>query len=142
MHYKIIVLLTCTVDIGICFGGLVTHIRGTCQTSVKRIESIQKRFLLFTLRHLFPINDFHNLPPYSHRLQLIDLQILSARRKFKLSHIAQQNPLKPFEQSKYYWFKKSQANRLDTLWWNENSPKFSIGNDSNKIEINLFSAFL
>lgn len=53
----------------------------TYAVHIKRIESIQKRFLLFSLRHLFPLNDFQNLPPYSDRLQLIDLTMLSTRRK-------------------------------------------------------------
>lgn len=53
----------------------------TYAVHIKRIEFIQKRFLLFSLRHLFPPSDFQNLPPYSQRLQLIDLTMLSARRK-------------------------------------------------------------
>lgn len=52
----------------------------TYAVHVRRIESLQKRFLLFALRHLFPRGDFVNLPPYSDRLQLINMQMLSTRR--------------------------------------------------------------
>lgn len=48
-------------------------------TQVLRIERIQKKFLRFALRHL-PWRDPDNLPHYPERCQLIDLEVLSARR--------------------------------------------------------------
>lgn len=47
---------------------------------IKRIESIQKRFLLFALRSMFPPRDFESLPPYVDRLQLLNLPRLATRR--------------------------------------------------------------
>lgn len=46
---------------------------------VDRIESIQKKFLLFALRGL-GWNQSENLPPYENRLKLIDLPTLERRR--------------------------------------------------------------
>lgn len=46
---------------------------------ISRIESIQKRFLRFTLRGL-PWVDPNNLPPYQSRLKLISLESLEVRR--------------------------------------------------------------
>ena len=45
-----------------------------------RIESIQKQFLIFALRHLGWSEQFH-LPPYDARLMLLGLESLSDRRK-------------------------------------------------------------
>jgi hypothetical protein len=45
-----------------------------------RIESIQKQFLLFALRHLYDPRDYLNLPPYSLRLESLNLLSLSSRR--------------------------------------------------------------
>ena len=44
-----------------------------------RIESIQKQFLLFSLRH-FQWTEGYHLPPYVPRLSLLDLDILRDRR--------------------------------------------------------------
>jgi hypothetical protein len=44
-----------------------------------RIESVQKQFLLFALRNLRWSSEFR-LPPYSHRLKLINLPMLMNRR--------------------------------------------------------------
>lgn len=46
---------------------------------ISRIESIQKNFLRFALRHL-PWNNHLILPPYRDRLKLIDLKTLEFRR--------------------------------------------------------------
>ena len=48
---------------------------------INKIESVQKQFLLFSLRNL-QWNPNINLPPYESRLQLIDLPTLESRRKF------------------------------------------------------------
>lgn len=45
----------------------------------KRIESIQKQFLLFALRDL-PWENRTNLPPYRHRLLLLDMNTLEDKR--------------------------------------------------------------
>jgi len=47
----------------------------------KCIESVQKQFLLFALRHQFNPRDYDNLPSYDYRLRLIDMNSLSLRRK-------------------------------------------------------------
>lgn len=47
---------------------------------IKRMESIQKKFLLFALRRLFSRVDFTNLPSYNSRLLLLDMNTLHARR--------------------------------------------------------------
>lgn len=47
----------------------------------QRIESVQKKFLLFALQNLFPRRQWDQLPPYQARLQLLNLQSLSTRRK-------------------------------------------------------------
>lgn len=47
---------------------------------IKRIESVQKRFLLFTLRNIFRNTARFDLPPYMDRLQLISLETLYSRR--------------------------------------------------------------
>lgn len=49
-------------------------------SNVNRIESVQKQFLLFVLRNLNWSNRF-NLPPYTSRLNLIDLDTLENRRR-------------------------------------------------------------
>lgn len=46
---------------------------------VDRIESVQKQFLIFALRGL-GWNDLYDMPPYIHRLKLIDLPNLERRR--------------------------------------------------------------
>lgn len=46
----------------------------------KRIESIQKKFLLFALNYLFSPRDFVNLPSYSYRLNLLNMKTLEGRR--------------------------------------------------------------
>ena len=51
------------------------------EVHVKKIESVQKQFLLFCLRNL-PWNPNINLPSYKSRLQLIDLPSLENRRKY------------------------------------------------------------
>lgn len=51
-----------------------------CKDDSNRIESVQKQFLLFALRHLNWAPRFE-LPPYDHRLQLISLEKLSLRRQ-------------------------------------------------------------
>jgi hypothetical protein len=48
-------------------------------TDIRRIESVQKQFLLFALRHLY-LNHGFQLPPYVDRLQIIDLRSLEVRR--------------------------------------------------------------
>lgn len=48
-------------------------------SQVIRIERVQKSFIRFALRHL-PWNDPVHLPAYPERCQLIDLELLSARR--------------------------------------------------------------
>jgi hypothetical protein len=45
-----------------------------------RLESIQKQFLLFALRHLYNPREYYNLPPYIQRLQSLNLLSLSSRR--------------------------------------------------------------
>lgn len=47
---------------------------------IKRIESIQKRFLLFALRHRYARSDWQNLPSYCLRLTELNLPMLSVRR--------------------------------------------------------------
>jgi hypothetical protein len=47
---------------------------------IKRIESVQRRFLLFALRGLPWVDNF-NLPPYQDRLNIIKLQSLEKRRE-------------------------------------------------------------
>jgi hypothetical protein len=47
---------------------------------IKKIESIQKQFLLFALRHRYNPNDYTNLPSYNFRLNTIDLETLESRR--------------------------------------------------------------
>jgi hypothetical protein len=49
-------------------------------THIKRIESVQKQFLLFALKSL-NWNDNLRLPPYKHRLLLLDMNTLEDRRK-------------------------------------------------------------
>ncbi|XP_058828267.1 uncharacterized protein LOC131688131 [Topomyia yanbarensis] len=49
------------------------------QNSISRIESVQRKFLRFALRHL-PWNDPINLPAYEDRCKLIGLDLLSCRR--------------------------------------------------------------
>ena len=60
---------------------------------IKKIESIQKQFLLFALRHLHNPLDYQNLPSYEIRLKKIYLESLQARREnlsatfvFKILH--------------------------------------------------------
>ena len=50
------------------------------EISNKKIESIQKQFLLFALKDLGWRNDTFVLPPYTARLQLIDIHTLEKRR--------------------------------------------------------------
>lgn len=50
------------------------------QTHRDRIESIQKKFLLFALRDLYDPNDYNTLPSYKIRLKLMDIDSLSSRR--------------------------------------------------------------
>lgn len=45
----------------------------------ERLESVQKQFLLFALKN-FQWNPSQNLPPYTHRLKLLDLPTLESRR--------------------------------------------------------------
>jgi len=47
---------------------------------VRKIESVQKQFLLFALRHLYDPYDYTRLPSYEHRLKLINLETLESRR--------------------------------------------------------------
>jgi len=51
------------------------------ETQSKRLESIQKQFLLFALRNLFDPRDYVNLPSYNNRLKILGLTSLSHRRK-------------------------------------------------------------
>jgi Reverse transcriptase (RNA-dependent DNA polymerase) len=60
---------------------------------IKKIESIQKQFLLYTLRHLYNPRDYLNLPSYETRLRVINLESLESRREnlsatfiFKILH--------------------------------------------------------
>ena len=46
---------------------------------IKRIESVQRRFVRLSLRSL-PWNDPYRLPPYENRLQLLNLNTLQRRR--------------------------------------------------------------
>lgn len=46
---------------------------------IMRIESVQKKFVRYALRHL-PWNDPVNLPPYEQRCQLLGLETLERRR--------------------------------------------------------------
>lgn len=48
------------------------------QCSMSRIESVQKRFLLYALRHL-AWADRYNMPPYEARLMLLNLQAIRDR---------------------------------------------------------------
>lgn len=59
------------------YGSLVWSPYYSCH--VNRIESVQKQFLLFALRNLAWNPDI-NLPPYLHRLALINLPTLERRR--------------------------------------------------------------
>lgn len=45
-----------------------------------RIESIQKQFLLFALRHIYDPRDFQSLPSYLDRLNLVNILSLESRR--------------------------------------------------------------
>lgn len=47
---------------------------------IRKIESIQKQFLLFALRHRYNPNDYTNLPSYDFRLNSITLETLESRR--------------------------------------------------------------
>lgn len=51
------------------------------ETGARRIESIQKQFLLFALRNLGWRQDTFVLPSYTARLQLINIQTLERRRR-------------------------------------------------------------
>lgn len=46
---------------------------------IMRLESIQRKFVRYALRHL-PWNDPANLPPYEHRCQLLGIDTLERRR--------------------------------------------------------------
>lgn len=59
------------------YGSIVWFPHYSCH--IDRIESVQKQFLLFALRNL-GWSSSSNLPPYIHRLQLIDLPTLERRR--------------------------------------------------------------
>jgi hypothetical protein len=48
---------------------------------IKKFESIQKKYLLFALRHLYDPRDYNRLPSYEERLKIINLQQLSVRRE-------------------------------------------------------------
>jgi hypothetical protein len=48
---------------------------------IKKIESIQKKYLLFALRHLHDPRDYTRLPSYEERLKIINLDKLSLRRE-------------------------------------------------------------
>jgi hypothetical protein len=47
---------------------------------IKKIESVQKQFLLFALRHLYDPYDYSRLPSYENRLRIINLESLESRR--------------------------------------------------------------
>lgn len=49
------------------------------QNGIRRIESVQRKFMLYALRHL-PWRDRFNLPSYEHRCRLINLEPLEKRR--------------------------------------------------------------
>jgi hypothetical protein len=48
---------------------------------IKKFESIQKKYLLFALRHLHDPRDYNRLPSYEERLKIINLDKLSLRRE-------------------------------------------------------------
>jgi hypothetical protein len=48
---------------------------------IKKFESIQKKYLLFALRHLYDPREYNRLPSYEERLKIINLQKLSVRRE-------------------------------------------------------------
>jgi Reverse transcriptase (RNA-dependent DNA polymerase) len=48
---------------------------------ISKIESVQKQFLLFALRHRYNPYDYASLPSYEHRLNIIELESLESRRE-------------------------------------------------------------
>lgn len=48
-----------------------------------RIESVQKKFVIFALRKVFPRTDNLYLPPYSERFYYLSIQSLSSRNEQK-----------------------------------------------------------
>lgn len=46
-----------------------------------RIESIQKKFILYVLRRRYPRYLFNEMPPYTFRCDLLEIPLLSVRRK-------------------------------------------------------------
>ncbi|HEY6437549.1 MAG TPA: hypothetical protein VIY47_13235 [Ignavibacteriaceae bacterium] len=51
-----------------------------CVSSVSKIESVQKQFLLFALRNLGWRRDTFSLPSYTARLKLLNMETLEKRR--------------------------------------------------------------
>lgn len=49
------------------------------QIHINRLESVQRKFIRFALKGL-PWSDPYNLPPYEHRIKLLQIQPLSQRR--------------------------------------------------------------
>lgn len=50
------------------------------EVHIKKIESIQKKFLLYILNHIYSPRDFNNLPSYLYRLNIINMKTLEGRR--------------------------------------------------------------
>jgi hypothetical protein len=51
------------------------------KTSIESIESIQKKYLLYALRHLYYPRDYNRLPSYEDRLKIIYLEKICLSRK-------------------------------------------------------------
>ena len=58
-----------------------------CSTTIERIESIQKQFIIYALRHHYPYGTYP-LPPYTQRLAEADLDSLANRRKITQALLA------------------------------------------------------
>lgn len=48
---------------------------------IREIESIQKQFLIFALRHIYDPRDYKNFPNYHYRLKVLELKTLEERRE-------------------------------------------------------------
>jgi hypothetical protein len=112
---------------------------------IVKLESIQKKFLLFALRHIYDPRNFRLLPSYENRLSILELEKLSTRREHASSIFIfniLNGGIKSLDLSNYVTINQNRQTRFTRHLNEYSSTKDYILNAPLNRGIRLFNSFI